>query len=171
MTIAAAIAFGVFALVCVCITAIGLPGTWLLAAVAIAIELMAVKLFGWWAIGIALGLCVVAEIAETLSGAAGAAAAGASRRASVGAVIGGIVGAIGGTILIPIPVIGTIIGSVLGAAGGAMLLEISTDKSIRRSTSVVEVGKGAAVGRLLATVIKAGFALAIAIVLIVASAT
>lgn len=168
MTIAAGIAFGLFALVCIAATVIGLPGTWLMLAAALSIQALDLPLFGWWALGIAGALCILAEVAETLSGAAGASAAGASRRAALGAIAGGIAGAILGTFLIPIPVIGSILGGVIGAAGGAMALELSKHQSIRTSTSVLAVGKGAAVGRLLATVIKAAFAVAIAITLIVA---
>lgn len=166
--IAAGTTFALFAVACIFITLIGLPGTWLMLAAALTIEALDVPLFGWWAIGIAGGLAILAEVAETVSGAAGASAAGASRRAALGAIIGGIVGALGGTILIPIPVVGTILGSALGAAAGAMILEISKHRDIRKSTSVIAVGKGAAVGRLLATAIKSGFALAMAVTLIVA---
>jgi uncharacterized protein YqgC (DUF456 family) len=166
--ITAGIAFGVFALVCIGVTLIGLPGTWLMLGAALSIEALDVPLFGWWALGIAGGLAILAEVAETMSGAAGASAAGASRRAAVGAIVGGIIGAIGGTFLIPIPVIGSIVGSVVGAAAGAMGMELSKHQSIRTSTSVLAVGKGAAIGRMLATVIKSAFALAMAITLIVA---
>lgn len=170
MTIGVAIAFGLFALVCVGLTVISLPGTWLIVAAAVSIEAFYAPMFGWWAIGIAVGLCVLAEIAETVASGAGAARAGASRRASIGAIIGGIVGAIVGTVVIPIPIVGTILGGVIGAAGAAMAMELSLHESIRRSSSVADVGKGAAVGKLLSTVIKSGFAAAIAIVLVVASA-
>ncbi len=171
MTIGVAIAFAIFSILCVGLTVISLPGTWLIVAAAVSIEAFYAPMFGWWAIGIALGLCVLAEIAETVASGAGAARAGASRRASIGAIVGGIIGAIVGTILIPIPIVGTILGGVIGAAAVAMFMEMSLHESMRKSTSVADVGKGAAVGKLLSTVIKSGFALAIAIVLVVASAT
>jgi uncharacterized protein YqgC (DUF456 family) len=164
--ITAGIAFGVFALVCIGVTLIGLPGTWLMLGAALTIEALDVPLFGWWALGIAGGLAILAEVAETMSGAAGASAAGASRRAAVGAIVGGIIGAIAGTFVVP--VIGSIVGSVIGAGAGAMGMELSKHRSIRTSTSVLAVGKGAAIGRMLATVIKSAFALAMAITLIVA---
>jgi len=170
VTIGIAIAFAIYSILCVGLTVISLPGTWLIVTAAVAIQGFYGPMFGWWPIGIAIGLCVLAEIAETLASGAGAAKAGASRRASIGAIVGGIVGALIGTVVIPIPLVGTVLGGVIGAAGAAMALELSLHESVRKSTSVADVGKGAAVGKLLSTVIKSGFALAIAIVLIVASA-
>ena len=83
--------------------------------------------------------------------------------------MGGLIGAIAGTVFILVPVVGTIVGAAIGSGAGAMLLELHKPKDERRSTSLLAVGKGAAVGRLLATVIKGVFALAVAALLTVAA--
>jgi uncharacterized protein len=152
---------------CVLLTLVGLPGTWLLLIVAVLAHLIADPGFmGPWAIVAAITLCVLAEVAEGLSGAAGASAVGASRRALVGAAGGGLVGAIVGTFIIPVPLAGTLIGGAVGAGVGAVGLELSKEKALRRSTSLYAVGRGAAVGRLLATVIKSVFAVLLLVVVV-----
>lgn len=172
MQIAAAIILTLVAMISVLITIAGLPGTWimlltaLLAEAIIGDDLATPEMFSWWTLGVAGVLCILAEVAEAATGGAGAAAAGASKRAIFGGVVGGIIGAIIGTFVIPIPVIGTILGGAIGAGAVAMAMELSLHRDIRRSTSVFAVGKGAAVGRLLATVIKGIFAVAIALLLI-----
>jgi uncharacterized protein YqgC (DUF456 family) len=166
--IAAAILISLLCGLCIVVTLVGLPGTWIMLAGALIGQWFIPDLYTWWTLGAAGLLCIGAEIAETLSGAAGAAASGASKRAAVGAIIGGIAGAIIGTIVLAfLPLIGTIIGGAIGAGATAMVLELSIAREVRASSSVFAVGKGAAIGRLLATVIKTVFAVAVAIVLII----
>ena len=168
-----AITMGVVGLGAILLTLIGLPGLWadLLLALSAQWALMAEPPFSWWTIGCALAICILAEVAEFLSGTLGAAKAGASKRALAGATVGGLVGAIAGTILLAfLPIIGTLIGGAVGAALGAILLELSKPAELRTSTSVLAVGSGAAIGRLLSTVIKSGFAVVLVILLTTAAA-
>lgn len=161
--------------VAVVLTLIGLPGTWLMLAGALVARLAvdqwapaAEPMFGWWTLGVAGLLCIGAELAEGLSGAAGAKASKSSMRAAGGAIVGGIAGAIVGTVALPVPVVGTIVGAAIGAGAGAMALELTVEKELRTSTSIFDVGRGAAIGRLLATIIKTAFAVIIALQLTIA---
>ncbi|HVZ94661.1 MAG TPA: DUF456 family protein [Phycisphaerales bacterium] len=170
-TLAASLTFYVAAslLVCVCLlgtalTIVGLPGIWIMIAAAAGMELWQPGTFSLWTIGATVLLAILAEVAELLSGAAGAKQAGASKRAIVGATIGGIIGGIAGTFVIPI--IGTIIGGAIGAAIGASALEMTIAESDR--TKLIAVGTGAFKGRLVATIVKGGFAVVVAGVLMVA---
>jgi hypothetical protein len=63
-------------------------------------------------------------------------------------------------------VVGTIVGAAIGSGAAAMGMELSLHKDLRTSTSVFAVGRGAAVGRLLATVIKGAIAVVVAVILI-----
>ena len=172
MEITAAIIVTLVCLVSIFITILGLPGTWIMLLTALLAEMVVGK--GWafgdmyspWTLGVAGILCVLGEIAEGAAGGAGAAAAGASKRAIAGAIVGGIIGGIVGTFVIPVPVVGTILGAAIGSGAAAMGMELSLHKELRTSTSVFAVGKGAAIGRLLATVLKGLIAVAVAGVLI-----
>ncbi|MEM1424167.1 MAG: DUF456 domain-containing protein [Planctomycetota bacterium] len=171
-----AIAMLVLGLAGVLLTLVGLPGTWLYLACALIAQWAMRDVFGvdapysWWTVGVGVALCALAEVAEALSGAAGAAKAGASKRALVGAAVGGLIGAITGTIALAfLPIIGTLLGGAIGAAIGSVALELSVHKELRRSTSLRGVATGAAIGRLLSTVIKSVFALALLLLFTIAS--
>ena len=166
----------VLGLMGVLLTLVGLPGTWLYLACALIAQWTMRDVFNvdapysWWTVGVGVGLCILAEVAEGLSGAAGAAKAGASKRALVGAAIGGLIGAIAGTILLAfLPIIGTLLGGAVGAAIGSVVLELSKNKDLRKSTSLRDVATGAAIGRLLSTVIKSVFAIALLLIFTIAS--
>ncbi|MEM9801731.1 MAG: DUF456 domain-containing protein, partial [Planctomycetota bacterium] len=129
------------------IVLIGLPGTWMLLALA--------GLAEWWTapslfstttmIGV-LVLAALGELWEFLSSSVRARQAGAGRLGSVGALGGGIVGAILGTIWIPVPLVGTLVGGGLGAFALASLLERSGGRPLASS---LRIGRAAAVGQLL----------------------
>ncbi len=129
----------------VLITALRLPGTWLIVAGA--------AVFGWWGdwtrvtvtlLVVLIGIGLAGEAIELLASIFTARRAGASRRAAWGGLIGGIVGMF--LLSLPVPVVGTIVGALLGCFAGAMLAELSVRK---------ELGQGAKVGVFSA----AGFAL------------
>ncbi len=154
----------------VLVTAFTLPGTWLaLAGASLAQwlhhEQFGTYMFSWWTLGVCLGLAVTAEIVEGVASAIGAAKAGGSKRAAIASIAGAILGAVLGTVLLPIPILGTIAGAAIGAGLAALL----TEKHLGEKTwaQAARVGTGAAVGRLVATVAKVGFAIAIAITLTV----
>lgn len=174
MSIAAGILFVLVSIPLTLSTALGLPGTWLVIAMAALVDLAELSwrdggepIFGIWAFVIAIIIAGIAEVMEFLAGAAGAKAGGASRRGMVGALVGGFVGGIVGTFVIPIPFIGTLIGAALGAAGGALIGEMSKGGVSLRET--VRPATGAAAGRVAGTVLKLGFAVAIWIQLSIAA--
>lgn len=147
---------------------LGLPGIWLMVT--------ATALVAWWqwdhnmfSIAVLVTIAVLAlasEWLEFVAGMSGSRRAGGTSKGAWGALLGGFVGALVGSVLIPIPILGTLIGACAGAGGGAWALERAGGTS---HDLAVRSGKGAAVGRLLGTMIKLGFAVAIWLIVTVAS--
>jgi len=171
-----ALLFTLLGLGCLVLVVVGLPGTWIMIALAVAVELLDHRYleganpetYGWWAIGACAALALVGEILEAIAGAAGTRAGGGSRRGMVGAMIGGIVGAIVFTPLIPIPVVGTLIGALLGTFAGAAIAERSHREPPDAQATLKSAG-GATLGRLLGTVSKTMIATAVWVVLSVSA--
>lgn len=167
-----ALLFTLLGLGCLVLVVIGLPGTWILIALAVIVELIDrhyldgadPETYGWWTIGACAALALVGEVIEAVAGAAGTKAGGGSRRGMVGAMIGGIVGAIVFTPLIPIPVVGTLIGALVGTFAGAVIAERSREEP-PDAPSTLKAAGGATVGRLLGTVGKAMIAVTVWVVL------
>jgi uncharacterized protein YqgC (DUF456 family) len=167
-----ALFFALLGLGCLVLVVVGLPGTWILIALAVAVELLDrhylegadPETYGWWAIGACVALALVGEALEAGAGAAGTRAGGGSRRGMVGAMIGGIVGAIAFTPLIPIPVVGTLIGALVGTFAGAVIAERSHEEA-PDTRSTLKAAAGATVGRLLGTMGKAMIAATVWVVL------
>ncbi|CAN5794967.1 hypothetical protein BH11PLA1_BH11PLA1_23570 [soil metagenome] len=149
-----------------------LPGVWLMLAAA--------GLVQWWSwaqgaptplifspavLYICLGLALLGEFIEFAASAIGTKTAGGSRPAGLGAIFGAILGAVGGTPFLP--PIGTILGSALGAGAGALLLEKGYTGSPWRKSGRVAVG--AAVGRIVATIVKVSITLAVGMILVIAA--
>jgi uncharacterized protein YqgC (DUF456 family) len=159
---------------CVFLVILGLPGTWLMAALA--------GLFAWWqwdagrspadqflglpALIMILALAVIGEIWEFAAGAAGAKRAGASLWGAIGALVGAIFGGVAGTFVIPIPVVGSLIGACGGAALGAWMCELAIG---RTHDQAVRSGVGAGVGRLKGTLAKLAIAIVMWLVIAVAA--
>jgi len=152
---------------CVFVSLLTLPGVWLMLLVAILCQWWQPGTFSWWTIGVCIGLGILGEVLEMFASAAGASKAGSSKRGALGSVVGSIAGALLGTVLIPIPVLGTLLGAVAGAAGGAILVERGVIG--KTWTESREVAKGAAVGRLWATVAKVAVAALVAMILVIAA--
>jgi uncharacterized protein len=136
----------------------GLPGTWLQVAALIG--------FAWWTefatvgmipIVVVLVLALLAEMGELLLAGRYAKVYGGGRRAGWGAILGGAIGAVVG---VPVPLLGSIFGAMIGAFVGAALLEIVGGSAVRAATLA---GWGALVGRLVATAMKGGVGVAIAV--------
>lgn len=167
--------FGLIGAACVVLVVIGLPGTWIMLAIATLLDLLlapsvgdGAAFFGWKALGICAGVGVVGEILELFLAAEGARRGGASRRGAIGATIGGIIGAILGTIFLWfIPIIGSLIGAVVGAVGGAILGELSRGNVAIRDTA--KPATGAAIGRVLGTLSKIPCAVVVWLVLTIAA--
>jgi hypothetical protein len=155
---------------CVVLVVFSLPGTWVMIALAVLIELTdqvylspppegSQQTFSWWVLGTAFGLALLGELLEFLAGAAGTKVGGGTRRGMIGALVGGILGAF---LLTPLffwlPVLGVLLGALLGTFVGAVVGELSTEKATLSGTMKPAIG--ATIGRVLGTMGK----LAIAIV-------
>jgi uncharacterized protein YqgC (DUF456 family) len=165
--VAIASVFAGVGLACLLAIPIGLPGSWILLAVAALLEL-AHPTFGWRAIAAAAGLAVVGEAIEAAAGVLGAKWGGATRRGMIGAFAGGIAGAVLGSPLIPIPLVGTLIGALLGTFAGALYAEWTAERRRSRDANV-RAAWSALLGRLAGTLGKLGFGIAAFAVLLTAA--
>ncbi|MSR45346.1 MAG: DUF456 domain-containing protein [Phycisphaerales bacterium] len=164
--------FALLGALCGVLVLFGLPGIWMMIALAIVNEFANDWWLGaggdwraWTAIALAVGLALGAEAVEFIAGAVGARTGGSSKWGMVGAMMGAVIGAIAGTVLIPIPIVGTLGGAALGAAFGAIVGEIcGAKKSLKES---VAPAVGAASGRILGTLAKFPFAIAAWLILVV----
>ena len=144
-----------------------LPGTWLIVIAAMLFQWWRPETFSWWTIGVAAGLAALGELLEFFASGVGSAKAGGSKRAAIASIVVGLIGALFGTVLLPIPIVGTIIGAVVGAGLGASIAESTkTGRTWRQS---FDVGRGAAVGRAWAVIIKGGIAAVMAVLLAAAA--
>jgi uncharacterized protein YqgC (DUF456 family) len=159
------ILFALAMVVATVLVPLGIPGTFIMVALAIAADYFLAAGIGWLAIGVALTLAVLAEVMEWTLSASFAKKYGGSSRAGWGALLGGFAGALVG---VPVPVIGSVIGAFLGAFVGALVAEYS--RSGVDSAAATRVATGALIGRAAATAIKLAIALSIGILLTVALA-
>lgn len=158
------VAVGFLCLLGVLMTAVRLPGTWLLLAAAVAYGWYT----GWERIGTATvlilaGVAIVGEVVEILAAVVTARRAGATKQAAWGALIGGFVGMLFLSFLVPIPLVGSMVGAVVGCFGGALLTELAMKKNLARGA---KVGVFAALGFAIGTATKVAVAMAMAVVLL-----
>ena len=149
------VVIGLLVLACVAgvaVTAVRLPGTWLIVASAAG--------YAWgegWArasltlLGVLAGIALLGEGVEILASVVTARRAGASRKAAWGGMLGGIVGMIFLSFLVPIPIVGTMIGALVGCFAGATFFEMSVRKDMSQGA---KVGVFAALGFALGGVAK-----------------
>jgi uncharacterized protein len=152
--------FVIAMLVSIFVVPLGLPGTFIMVALAIALNYLASAGIGWFAIGLSLALAVIAEVLEWTLSARFARKYGGSRRAGWGAIIGGLIGAFAG---VPVPVIGSMIGAFAGAFLGALIAEFTQPQA--DASSATRVATGALIGKAAATALKLAIAFTIAILL------
>ena len=150
-----------FSILGVLLTVATLPGIWIMLVVSLLCWWWQPGLFEWYTLLAALLFAIGAEVAEFFASAAGSKTAGGSKWGAIGSLLGSIIGAILGTPLFP--VVGTIIGAVLGAGVGALIGEYGIGQ--RTFQDSYRSGRGAAVGRLVSTVVKAWFASVVALIL------
>lgn len=162
-----ALLIGLLILACligVAMTAVRLPGTWLIVAGAAG--------YAWgegWArasltlLGILAGIALLGEGIEILASVVTARRAGASRKAAFGGMLGGILGMIFLSFLVPIPIVGTMIGAFVGCFAGAALVEMSVKNDMSHGT---KVGFFAAMGFVVGAVAKIVVALAMSGILL-----
>jgi len=169
MLTTAAFAFAFLGALCAVTVVIGLPGTWMLIALAVVVEIFdhhwlggaGQVTFGWWLIGGTAALALVGEGLEIAAGALGAKGGGGSKKGALGAVIGGMLGGLVGTFALPIPVVGTLVGALGGTFGGALWGELRAAEQSGQSrelSTAIRPALGATLGRVLGTVAKTGIA-------------
>jgi len=142
----------------------GLPGTFvILAAGLVYAWATGFAALGWSTLGWLTALAVGGEVIELLS--AGAAGSRPSRRVTIGALAGGIVGGLVGTPLLF--GIGSLLGALAGAFTGAAFAVMSEGGSV---DNALATGLAALRGRLFGFVAKAGIAVAMTLITIVAAA-
>ena len=144
-----------------------LPGNWAIAAAAAMFTWMVPDSgLSWSTVTVLLVLAGVAEVVESLAGAAGAAKLGGSRRSVVLSLIGTVVGSVAGVIAgLPIPIIGSAIAAVIGGAIGAFGGAVAGERWKGRSRDQQwEVGQAAFWGRLLGTMGKLAIGIAMVVI-------
>lgn len=147
----AAISTPFICLIGIALTAITLPGNWLIVLWAFIIKLWQPDLVSWWSLVALVALAGVGEGLEFLASALGATKAGGTKHGAIGAMIGSLVGAIVG-IVVPPPIIGSIFCAALGAAIGAVVGERYINKRSWEESG--KVAAGAAIGRVIAMFAK-----------------
>ena len=139
----------------VVLTAVRLPGVWLIVAGA--------GLWGWsdgWrqvtvmVFVVLVVLAVIGEVVELAASVLTARKAGASRQAAWGGLVGGVLGMF--FLSLPMPIIGTLIGAVLGCFIGAAAVELAKRKRLGQGA---KVGVFAALGYAVGTAAKVAIAL------------
>ncbi len=160
------------------LTALMLPGIWLmLLAAGLAqwwhLAVYGTEMFSWWTLGACAAIAAAAEIIEMVASALGASRFGASRTGAAGSIAGAIIGALVGGFLLSfaLPVIGTALGIIIGAAAGAFSGALLAERHLKQRTwaEARKSGAGAAIGRLAATLVKLILAALVALILSIAA--
>ncbi len=152
---------------CLTLTLLGLPGTWLMVGIAALVEWLTTEsIFGAGTLWIAMGLGLLGEVLEFFASAQGAKRAGASRRGARGALLGGIAGAVVGGVLLPIPLLGSLVGATAGAFAVATWAEHDGGQDL---SSALRAGSGAAAGQVTGMLMKFAVGVVVWLVLTVAS--
>jgi uncharacterized protein len=156
-----------------CTNVVGLPGNWLILAIAVLYWILrplgAAASLNTIALAIIAALAALGELLEIIMSSAGVAKAGGGKRSAVYAILGSVIGGCAGLVIgVPLPVFGPLAGSLffgsLGAMAGAMLSELSSGKSWPRA---FQIAKAAFLGRALGTLAKLAVGLAMICVVIV----
>jgi uncharacterized protein YqgC (DUF456 family) len=151
--------FTLAGVVCIVLTAMNLPGAWILLGLAFVIEILdrfylplgERQTFSWWLLIACVVLAGIGELLELGASALGASSRGSTRYGVIGAILGGIVGAVGGT-AIPVPILGTLVGAVIGTFLGAIVGELMGGK--QEVQDAIAPATGATIGRILGTLAK-----------------
>lgn len=165
MDLLASIIITLFALLGVALVLLQGPGIWLALLVAVACQWWRGDVLSWWTLGAVALVAALAEVAEFAASAAGAAGAKGTEAGVWGAILGSIIGMILGMIWIPIPIFGSVLGAIIGAGLGALIAERGVSNRTWKESAAV--GGGAAIGRLMSTVVKTAFAALAAVILII----
>lgn len=149
----------------VLLSAVRLPGIWLIVAMALLFGVLS----DWVLIGVQpllwiFGLAVLAEILEFAMSAITTHHAGGSRRAAMGSLIGGFLGLI--FLSIPLPIIGSIVGALAGCFIGAAVGELTHRGLLSKQTLQhgTRVALFAAIGFAAGTATKVGIAFIVSVI-------
>jgi uncharacterized protein YqgC (DUF456 family) len=148
------------------LTALLLPGIWvMLLGAGLAqwwhMAQYGTEMYSWWTLGVCAAVAVIAEVIELVASGLGASKFGGTKTGALWSVVGAILGAMIGSIVLVL--VGTIIGAAVGAFAGALLGERLFKK--RSWAEASKSGAGAAIGRLAATLVKVGLAVVVGAVL------
>src|SRR5262245_4736563 len=161
-----ALLFVLAILIAWCTNLLGLPGNWLMVALAVLYWILKPADSGatlsTTVLIVMAVLAALGELLEILMSAATISKAGGGRRSASYAILGSIVGGIVGLFVgVPLPVIGPIAGSLLfgslGAMAGAVFSEIAAGQTWAQC---LQIGKAAFLGRALGTLAKMAVGLA-----------
>ena len=170
----AASLFTLLGMACLGLVLIGMPGTWLIILMAIALEFVqrlwapagSPYMFSIWVLVAAVIIGGLGEVFELIAGAFGAKKGGASKKGMFGALIGGIVGAL---LCIPIiPPIGSLLGAFIGCGAGAIIGELSNANDVKLKDTL-KPAAGAVIGRVLGTLAKLPCSIAVWLTLSIAA--
>jgi uncharacterized protein YqgC (DUF456 family) len=144
-------------------TVFGIPGIWILVAVALIIALVShFTIITWPFLILCVALAVAGELVESFLGLAVVAKKGGGRYGIAGAFIGSLLGVILGAPVVP--PLGSIFFGFAGAFAGAVAGEYI---SYRNLDAAVRIGFWAFLGRALAITVKSGLGLIILWVIII----
>jgi len=146
-----------FMFVSLFLVVIGLPGNWIILALAIVFGLVTGldAGVGWWDLVALLGLAGLGEILEFVLTAKGAKKHGGSNKAMAAAIAGGLVGAL--LLNGILPIIGAVIGAFLGVYLGAFIVTYVVEGDMERAR---QIGAGAFMGRIGAVLVKVSMGVA-----------
>ena len=139
---------------------VGVPGLWIMAAVAAAAWLLGAV--GLWTAVAVVALAAAAELLEFLLLRKMSLRYGGSRGAFWGAMAGGLIGLFVG---LPVPVLGPLITAVVGTFVGAAVVTLVETRHVGRSA---RVGWGTVLGRIAAVFVKVAAGVAMLVVVGVA---
>lgn len=154
---------------------LGLPGNWIIVAIAAAVTFFAPADFrlsiSVTILCVLIGLALVGEAVEFAAGALGVKRAGGSRRGALYSLGGGLAGGFVGMFVgLPIPVIGSAVAAILFASLGAMAGAVIGENSLGRETGrSLQIGKAAFWGRLFGTLGKTAIGAAMVAIAVVAA--
>ena len=162
--------FIVAAICCVLTIPFGIPGSWVLIAGAVLIEVGDTAMWGaettfsWPILGVAFLIAGLGEALEVGAAAIGAKKGGGSKRTAIGAVVGGIGGALAFTPFFPI--LGTIVGGLLGTFLGATIVELARTDEKRSVGQALKTALWATLAALAGTGMKTFLGAAVAFLLV-----
>jgi uncharacterized protein YqgC (DUF456 family) len=142
---------------------LSLPGTWLIAGLALFYSFFfsfdGGSTSAFWVLGWLFGLALFGEIIELLVGTFG----GKAVKVSNGAILASFIGSVAGLVLgAPIFLVGSLVGLFIGAFLGAFLYEWWVEKSVK---SALRTAAAVLASRIVATFLKTGLAIGMGIFL------